>query len=97
MARERTKANGGGLDHWTIGLSIVNARLLVKALDNESGFVAIDGFVSFPFETKNPFVANDVGIGGGMLSSRGIRGRLDIIGACGCNECLWERIPNESL
>jgi hypothetical protein len=57
--------NGGGLDHWTIGLSIVNARLLVKTLGNKSGFVAINGSISFAFETKNPFAANDVGIGGG--------------------------------
>jgi hypothetical protein len=39
--------------------------LLVKALGDELDFVTIDGFVSFPFETKNPFAANDVGIGDG--------------------------------
>ena len=37
----------------------------MKTLGDESGFVAIDGSISFAFETKNPFVANNVGIGSG--------------------------------
>ena len=59
------KVDGGGLDYWTICLSIVNARLLVKTICNEAGFVTIDGSISFAFETKHSFAANDVGIGSG--------------------------------
>jgi hypothetical protein len=93
----------------------------MKTLSDELGFIAIDGSISFAFETKNSFATNDVGIGSGgnngpsvvaesrikfyvhsstpsrMLGSRGVGCRFDIIGACGGNECLWERIPNESL
>jgi hypothetical protein len=32
-----------------------------------------------------------------MLSSRGVGCKFDIIGACGGNECLWERISNKTL
>jgi hypothetical protein len=65
VGQGENKADGDGLDYWTIGLSIVNARLLVKTLSDESSFVAIDSSISFAFETKNPFATNDVGIGDG--------------------------------
>jgi hypothetical protein len=45
--------------------------LLVKALGDESGFVAIDGSISFAFEMKNLFAANDVCVGGGRNKGPG--------------------------
>jgi hypothetical protein len=57
------KANGSGLYNWAVGLTKVNARLLVKTLGNETCFVMINRAISFVFETKKPFAANNIHVG----------------------------------
>jgi hypothetical protein len=52
--------NGNGFDNWTIGLTKVNAELLVKALGDKTCFVTINRTISFAFEMEDPFIANNI-------------------------------------
>jgi hypothetical protein len=62
--KREDKANGGGFDNWTVGLTKVNTGLLVETLGDEACFVAINGAISFAFKAENPLAANNVHVGG---------------------------------
>ena len=67
----KNNTNGDGIYHETESLVKVNARLLVKAFNNNASFIPCNRAVKILFDAKHPFVAHYI-----LPWSRGTRAQV---------------------
>ena len=56
----QNSANSDWIDYWTKGFMEVNTRTLVKTFRNKMRLIAINRTIRMLFDTKYPFVANEI-------------------------------------